>query len=397
MKLMNSSLFEIVDEDDPIREFTDPIREFTDPIREFTDPIREFTSENDTKIIDVIFNKTFFSVENVSEYVEFCSSVYYDGSCPPPSDADIRRIKTLCAATSIQVSTVFSIALAFGLPGSVFTLVTASSLKFRSPTNLYLSSLAVSDFLALFLASLTSYKATDNSSFTDTTVIVLYVNRIFQALSHWILALICIERFISVQLPMHKARLYRDRVVFFSIFVAFWISSIPFPVSYVSTFHYYNQNKFVERAQTILYTLVYIIIPGALIVIFTFLTARQLKRRTKNRMSMTSGRSLSDRSVAMETQLTRMMFLTVACFVVFTLPWAVIHIYDRFKLYNSDMRFCAVGETIYMFVFFALWACSFLNHSINFYVYCACANGFRDQFCHVIRCNKKELNNGLNN
>ncbi|KAK3762220.1 hypothetical protein RRG08_057458 [Elysia crispata] len=153
----------------------------------------------------------------------------FDYPCPPLSEEKLRLIEALEEATKIQVDTIFSIALIFGLPGSVLALVIVSSMA-ASPTTLYMSSLAMSDLATLFLASLTSYKVTNGGSLTLFDKNSIYVCRIFQAFSHWNLALICVERFVSVRYPFQKSRLYTRRAMFLSVGAAFIVSSVPFPL-----------------------------------------------------------------------------------------------------------------------------------------------------------------------
>ena len=348
--------------------------------------VSRLVNNNLTFILNL--NQTSFP-ENTSVTLSPGQNGNFDYPCPPISEEKLRLIEALEEATEIQVDTIFSIALIFGLPGSVLALVIVSSMA-ACPTTWYMSSLSMSDLATLFLASLTSYKVTTDSSLTLFDKNSIYVCRIFQAFSHWNLALICVERFVSVRYPFQKSRLYTRRAMFLSVGAAFIVSSVPFPVSYLSGLYYDFKYTDLELAQTILYKLIYIIIPGGLIMIFTILTACHLRRNVRHRETIASqSEQNSRRSVTMEAQLTRMMFVTVVCFVVFTFPWAFIHIFDRVKVYVTDIPFCTLDAIIYKNVFYTLWAVSFLNHAANFYVYCACAKGFRDRFVRVICCKKE--------
>ena len=334
-------------------------------------------------------NQTPFA-ENTSVTPSLDKYGNFDGPCPPLTAEEFRRMKAVTEDTQIQVNIIFSIALIFGLPGSVLALVTLSSMAVSSTTR-YMSFLAISDFTALLIASLIAYKVATDHFLTQLEYISFYVARIFQAFSHWNLALICVERFVSVRYPFQKSRLYTRRATFLSVGAAFTVSLVPFPGSYLSHVYFNFIHTDLEVAVTILYKLIYIIIPGGLMIIFTILTARHLRRNVRYRETIgTLSEQNSRRSVTMETQLTRLMFVTVVCFAVFTFPWAFIHIFDRLLWIAAYNVFCPLGDTIFENLFYTLWSFSFFNHAINFYVYCACAKGFRNQFLRVICCTKTE-------
>ncbi|KAK3789118.1 hypothetical protein RRG08_059976 [Elysia crispata] len=334
-------------------------------------------------------NQTLFP-ENTSVTPSLGKNGDFDGPCPPLTAEELRRIRVVDEATQIQVNIIFSIALIFGLPGSVLALVILSSMAV-SPTTRYMSFLAISDFTALLLASLTAYKVVTDQFLTQLEYISFYATRIFQAFSHWNLALICVERFVSVRYPFQKSRLYTRRTTFLSVGAAFTVSLVPFPGSYFSSAYFNFIYTDLEAALTILYKLIYIVIPGGLIIIFTILTARHLRRSVRHRETIgTQSEQNSRRSVTMETQLTRLMFVTVVCFAVFTFPWAFIHIFDRILWSGTYILFCRLAYAKFTNILYTLWAFSFFNHAINFYVYCACAKGFRNQFLRVICCTKTE-------
>ncbi|GFR65009.1 G-protein coupled receptor [Elysia marginata] len=328
--------------------------------------------------------------ENIYGVNTFCSRGYFADvdSCPTPSRQELRNIRGLCSAVVVQNNIILYVALALGVPGSVFTLITVSSLKY-SPAMVYLGSLAASDLLALFVSSLAYHRTVAKAYLTDREVLTMYIARIFQALSHWILALICLERFITVRFPMHKSRFYRRRTVFLSLLIALILSIIPFPVTYVSRFHYYNTIGTLESAQTYLYQAAYLFVPGLSILILTVLTGLQLKAMKKRRRSMISANSASpSHSAAMETKLIQIMWLTVACFFVLACPFGCMQCFDRIRLRTLKLIFCPIRGMIYDSVLYTFYAVSLLNHAVNFYIYCACGKGFRKQFIHIVSCRK---------
>ena len=347
------------------------------------------TAEHVNKILTFNQNQTLFP-ENTSVTPSLGKNGNFDGPCPPLTAEELRRIKAVDEPIQIKVNIIFSIALIFGLPGSVLALVILTSMAV-SPTTRYMSFLAISDFTALLLASLTAYKVVTDQFLTQLEYISFYATRIFQAFSHWNLALICVERFVSVRYPFQRSRLYTRRATFLSVGAVFTVSLVPFPGSYLSDAYFNFMYLDLEAAVSILYNLIYIVIPGGLIIIFTILTARHLRRNVRHRETIgTQSEQNSRRSVPMETQLTRLMFVTVVCFAVFTFPFAFSHIFNRILLSGGYISSCHLAYAKVSNIFHTLWAFSFFNHAINFYVYCACAKGFRSQFVRVICCRKTE-------
>ena len=145
--------------------------------------------------------------------------------CPALTPEDMRQIEALAKVNFILIYTVFSVALVLGLLGSIFTVITillgsrsaVSPSRSRSTVNpftVYICTLAGSDFISLFLASFTVYKVNEYGHVPDQENIVL-VFRIFQSFSHWILTLICLERFISIRFPLRKSKIYTMKTVGF--------------------------------------------------------------------------------------------------------------------------------------------------------------------------------------
>ncbi|KAK3758793.1 hypothetical protein RRG08_054769 [Elysia crispata] len=242
------------------------------------------------------------------------------------SEEEVRQINDLVAGASIHVGTVFCIALVFGLPGSVLALVSLFS-KAVSPTKRYMSFLAISDFAALLLANPTVYNITREPP--SEILISVYFYRVFQTLSHWILVMICQERFVSVRYPFLKSRLYTRRATFLSFGAAFIMSLVLCFVGF--SIDFYKDRRFpfaLILGQTILQQLIYIIIPGDLIKVFTILTACHLRSTIRHRQTIATQAEQNSRlSVTMETQLTRIMVVTVVCFAVLTFPLAFFNIF----------------------------------------------------------------------
>ena len=320
------------------------------------------------------------SPQNSSHRTDHCGYTFSDRSCPPPTAREMRYIDSLCDGTEIMMDAIFSVSLALGLPGSSLVLITVYNMPV-TPGTFYMGFLAASDFVCLMFGIDLMYKLPDDGSLGIQEVAVIWVGRIFQTFSHWILAFMCLERLVSVKLPTHKARIYTMRNTRLSVGAAFAVSAVPFLMTCV---HYtiFEYSVDIELYLGIVQNLVYIIFPGGLVVISSVLTALQLKRAAKRRETMMTSRGAS-RSSRLDSDLTLIMLLTSFCFVVFTFPWGAIHIFDRLR-----NLYCPPEEALFSFFFYGFLGVSFFNHAVNFYVYFLCAGGFRDQCWRVI-CRRK--------
>ncbi|GFS17280.1 FMRFamide receptor [Elysia marginata] len=317
----------------------------------------------------------------------FCHVLYSNASCPVPSNEEARHIEALCAANAIVVDAIFSIALAFGLPGSVLTLITVSSLK-STPGTRYIACLAASDFISLTLASLAMYKIAAVDNLTENEEVIMNISYSFHFFSNWSLALICLERFVSVRFPMYKSQYYSNRATVLSVCIALGISFVPYCLEFVFKADRYLSASHKHVIFLITSVLVDSILPGIFILIFSVRTALELKEKANHRKSLVSQCSNKNTSqaVMLETRLTKMMFLTVGCFVVLIFPASIRQTYN-IVYFVMDDTYCTLETTRYMFSTRTLFALTYLNNAVNFYVYMAFAQGFRKQCVRVI-CSK---------
>ena len=161
-----------------------------------------------------------------SNRTDHCAYYFSDKSCPSPTVDEMSQIDIICWVLEIQIDTIFCVALALGLPGSVLVVVTVTSMA-TSPSTVYMVLLSLSDFIALF-SGLQIFKLPNMGTFTLDDMIPMWFCRVFQAFSHWSLALICLERFVTVQFPLHKSRLYTMKATKASASAAFLISIVPY-------------------------------------------------------------------------------------------------------------------------------------------------------------------------
>ncbi|GFN74387.1 growth hormone secretagogue receptor type 1-like [Plakobranchus ocellatus] len=313
--------------------------------------------------------------------------LHFPAICPPANNDQRNQIRMLCKATRIQNYVIFSIALALGLPGSVFALITVATMP-ASPTIVYMGMLAASDFLALTLASVTMYR----NSWTYEKWFVFWCGRIFQAFSHWMLALICLERYVSVRFPLQKSRVYGMKLTWMSTAAVFLVSSIPFAMMCFIEFDIYDIGYLTN---TLVYNIIYIFIPLIFVVLFTILTALKLRSGLRRRQTMMAPSSRS-RSSKMESELTRMMFVTAIFLFLLTLPLSFIYILACFFVHVSEFKLCLLKQALFNMIFVTIFSISFINHSINFYVYYFFAKGFRKQFLRIFSCKREAVGPDIN-
>ncbi|KAK3773787.1 hypothetical protein RRG08_010996 [Elysia crispata] len=312
-----------------------------------------------------------------SNRTDHCAYYFTDRSCPWPTVEEMQQIDIVCEALEIQMDFIFCTSLVFGVPGSILIVVTVSSMEVN-PTALYMKLLAISDFLSLVLG-VQMFKMPNVGNFTIDDLRPMWLCRLFQAFSNWNVAMMCLERFVSVQFPMKKNRIYTMRNTRKTGVAAFLLSATPFVWSCL---HYavYDYTGHMALHLNIVHNLIYSLIPGTFIVIFSTLTAIQLKKGVIKRRSMMESTAPKSSS-KLEAVLTRMMFVISICFVVINSPWGAIHVFD-----NLRMLFCPFTEAVYSFFYYGCLSFTFVNHAINFYVYYAFAKGFRNRFWHIIRC-----------
>ncbi|KAK3765517.1 hypothetical protein RRG08_054041 [Elysia crispata] len=316
-----------------------------------------------------------------------CSYLEPNTTCPIPSSSEYHLIKRICAAAATQSYVLFTIALVFGLPGSLFTFLTVLRMPLK-PSTLYIRLLAGSDFTSLAVASLTYYKTLDLQRMTDWQEVCKWVGRFFQAFSHWLLVLICLERFVSVRFPLHKAKLYTLSTARYTCLAALLLSSVPLILFSLHFSKTVVHSKF-RFYYIVVYLSIYAFVPMSLIVSFTSLTAAELKKTQGRRRALLASAHSTSGASKMEADLTRMMFLSAIFFVVLTLPFFLFHSFDRIDDYWLHLRFCTVEAAVEYISLFTGASLCFLNHAVNFYIYIFGAQGFRKQFLLLMRCKDK--------
>ena len=311
-----------------------------------------------------------------------CSYLEPNTKCTLPSESGMRQIERICSAAAIQNRVLFTIALVLGLPGSILAFIIVSRLPLK-PSTLYMRLLAATDFLSLVLVSMTFYKILDLQRTTEWEEISKWLGRLFQAFSHWLLVLICVERYVTVRFPLHKTTVYTMPRTWLTCLVAFLISSIPL-VLFSLHFSKTVQDRIFRFWYIVIYLSIYTTFPMIAIVTFTSLTAAELRKSQRRRRTLMASAGTSKAS-KLEADLTRMMLLSAICFVILLFPFFIFHLFDRIDDYWLHLDICPVGAAVEYYVLFTVAAISFLNHAINFYLYVFVAGGFRKELFNFFR------------
>ncbi|RUS83079.1 hypothetical protein EGW08_009165, partial [Elysia chlorotica] len=271
----------------------------------------------------------------------------------------------------------FSTALVLGLPGSILALIPLSRMPLK-PSTLYIQLLAASDFASLLTASLVYYKIVGQKDMTDQDNLIKWFGRTFQCFSHWLLVLICLERYVAVRFPLQKARLYTMQNTSLTCLAVFSLSLVHFvlfAITFIESLKIWNLMFFI----IIVFLSVYIFVPMLLITLFTTLTAVEMRRSRRRRQTIVTTVGSSSAS-KLEAEITRIMFLTALFFVILTLPMLAYHLYDRIDYYWLHTETCPFYKAVDFFVFYASASLSYFNHAVNFFIYMFGAPGFRQQF-----------------
>lgn len=294
--------------------------------------------------------------------------------------------------------------LVIGTFGNVFAfLILRNKTMTRQSTNLFLAALAVTDSVVLYLGLLRKWlEVLINVDFQSKSVwlckgisVLAYANSQF---SVWLIIAVTIERYIVVSQPLHASRfcnLTRAKRVITLLGVIFFLLNLHF----LWTVTLVKKSKGgVMKSEcdavpqfTFLVTVVwpwidavlYALLPFLLIVIFNALIIVQTVRATTWRddaqkgpmINMEKRKAYKDNNV----KLTVMLLSVSFTFLISTFPMAIAMVFHeawrREDLNQVPMEVVVQRQLIRTIAEMLM----FFNHSINFYLYCALGQKFRNQ------------------
>lgn len=300
-------------------------------------------------------------------------------------------------AISLYLPPIF---LVIGTFGNVFAfLILRNKTMIRQSTNLFLAALAVTDSVVLYvgllrnwLSELMGFDFQSRSEWLCKSVTVLgYANSQF---SVWLIIAVTVERYIVVSQPLHASRycnLRRARRLIMSLGVIFFLLNLHFfwTVTLVQG-ERENVMKCDARPQFVFLVLVvwpwidaalYALLPFLLIVVFNTLIIFQTLRATTWRDDAQKGpminvekrKACQDNNVKLTVMLLSVSFTFLVC----TFPMAIFMMFHEQWLDYTQQSYEQLAQRRLLRTIVEMFM--YLNHSINFYLYCALGQKFRNQ------------------
>ena len=223
---------------------------------------------------------------------------------------------------------------------------------------------------------------------------------IFVSYAGYIMCIITLERIISLALPLKTAEICTKKhstvvliIILFLlclIFISVWFSlkvcidfvfnvtSTKFEVKYSCCFYNSVPDKIYQWLSVITCSLLPFLTLLISNVMVLFLFNQTLKNR--RRMGVTA-------DPAQLIFLTKLLITTSLSYLILTLPTAVYWVaaYHIVHLFNSYDGYVGVNDLWYVISSCLLY----INHSINFFLYCIASKKFRSEFISMINCKNR--------
>lgn len=305
--------------------------------------------------------------------------------------------------------------LIFGIFGNIvsFLILMRRSMR-KLSTYVYLAVLSVTDtlilligLLPLWIGELTDLVMRDQSDWIcKLTNVAGYTASDY---SVWLIIAVTVERYIAVCHPLKAPTMCSRRravMVIILMLLTFLLLNIHF--FWTVEVHTYTHNNddyayqcegtanFTKLVQDIwpwVDAFLYSFLPFVVISVINSLIIHQVVQAHRSRSSLQSNIDQRNNRVQETSLKLTMMLLTISfAFLLTTLPMNISLIGTAFyNRYSNDLRFTARFKLVRTITELLMY----LNHSMNFYLYCATGQKFRQQllllFCHKSRCLKKVI------
>ena len=298
----------------------------------------------------------------------------------------------------------FAVILPLGLIANATALVVfcVSHLK-KTSTGHYLVALTVSDFAYLtgeFMLWFSEYvdgRFMVHGYVHETVFMCKFVFSLRytgRLLSAWLTVIITTERFVAIAYPLHVAAISTPTKakVTLLILIPICVGVASFPVYTLTSNNGWCVPYNTKRTYDVMFRLVLVIgellLPSAIVCIFTSLIIWKLSLATRNRRQSTQGfnRSTTSRRVQ-ESQITAILLAIALTFLLFRLPQLLFY-------YLNDME--NGQNVIYARTYEISYILFALNYCTNFIYYCAFGSSFRTEFLKFC-CGKKPSNRRFSN
>jgi hypothetical protein len=299
-----------------------------------------------------------------------------------------------------------------GTFGNVFSFIITAQSMSKVSTYVYLASLSITDLIVLWIGLLRLWvgqmTGVDERNMASWLCkLIIFLGYVMSDLSVWLIIAVTVERCIAVCFPLRASgmcNVFRARlVVGLLIWILcvinahfFWTVEVSvnkvdqhddvFMCDAVPDYVFFVKDVFpwVDAA-------IYSFLPFVIIIVLNCVIIRQvvLARRARSSMQNHENRAKGDEAKAMRsgnesnTKLTCMLLSVSFSFLLTTLPMNISLIVTAFyKAETTSYRQIAqltLGQTVTELLMY-------VNHSINFFLYCATGKRFRRQTMHMCRC-----------
>lgn len=298
----------------------------------------------------------------------------------------------------------YPVIIILGTIGNILTLLVMVREKMRQRTTcFYMAMIAVFDTLVLYFSCLrqwlTLLHGNDALSLSSTACKVFnFLSYTFFDVSVWLLVLMTIERFLVVRFPLHAPKISsiaRARVAVIALTVFMALVNVHFIWTvhldeqdrcvYIQEFEHFHDNVWPWIDAT-----VYSFLPFVLLLTFNILIivihrhSVILRRTTLNISKPRTRERISNQGT--QLRLSAMLLLVSFTFLLLSAPNVLLiclrHKYFDFSVQVNDFRDIAIYRLVSVTTMF----CLYLNHAVNFFLYCITGQMFRRELFRIVTC-----------
>lgn len=300
----------------------------------------------------------------------------------------------------------YPVILILGTLGNFLTLVVMlkSEMRKRS-TGFYMCALSVFDTLVLYFSCFRQWfsMVRDSEVLATSDAACKTMNFLSYTLfdvAVWLLIVMTLERFLVVRFPLLAPKVASVTIARNCLAVLvmamctfnvhfFWTVSLDERghCRYTDEYRHFHDSVWPWMDAT-----VYSFLPFLLLLILNILIIHIHRRATvirKTRIRLHSGEMSTPRIVGVQLRLTTMLIAVTMTFLLLSAPNVILicirHKYFDFSEKINDFRDIAV----YRFVAMVTNFCLYLNHAINFFLYCISGERFRRDLLSMLRCTRR--------
>ena len=305
--------------------------------------------------------------------------------------------------------------LIIGLVGNMISLAVLLRRPMRQlSTYAFLAGLCVADSMTLMLTCippvLERFATSPEDSSSGLCKTKMFLHQVFSHYASWLLVSVTVERYIAVVYPMRthmlckRRRAYKTMTFIFITLMAvnchvFFTHGLTENLQYgnnnTQVTHYKcdslkQHHDFISGPWQWIDTFLYSMGPFLIIIVLNTVIVYQIRLANRQRKGMVSNSKNPKDSQEADRRMTIMFLSITFAFLVLVLPINIILILrhlvkvgpypDVMIKHNARMSLAETIGRVLMTV----------NHSINFFLYCATGRKFRQELCLLCRCKCKE-------